>query len=214
MSIAIGPAHYDFPSGAYYADVPELLPYAGVPGWLSTVLDTYPTTNPGTVQATRTTTYTEEASDVVPLVAERWIGPLLPATATNCARLDTLAGFSATSGNNAYGADAGDVVQILGPADTPILAGMGYFTITQAFLVQAVGTGGGLSRVRLAWGNSTFAAAITAGQFTEFVVGATAGQFQLSIPQLPAGTLMWVNIWNATNDAKVDFMFAIQEATE
>ena len=111
--------------GAYYADNPELLPYAGVPGWLSTVLDTYPTANPGTVQATRTTTYTEEASDVVPLVAERWIGPLLPATATNCARLDTLAGFSATSGNNAYGADAGDVVAAGGDGagDVPAASG-------------------------------------------------------------------------------------------
>lgn len=146
---------------------------------------------------------------------ERWRGKLAVQTATAWAD-DNLTPFQAISGADAYGADADDEAQVLGTADTPIISGMVKFDPYRVVIVE-------LStdtpwKLRMVYGAGTMAAAIAAGQFTELmavniVTGSKSGgePSDFRMPRVDAGCKIWIQAWNATDNATCDFFIGLHE---
>lgn len=144
---------------------------------------------------------------------ERWLGKLAVQTATDWAD-NTLAPFRATSGNNTWGSDAGDAAQVLGTDDTPVIAGSAYYDAHRLMVVDA--SSQTIYKLRVIWGTGTMADAITAGQYSECVVqvlsaAARRGPIDLKMPRLALDTQLWVQAWNATDNATIDFLIGLHE---
>jgi len=144
---------------------------------------------------------------------ERWLGKLAVQTATDWAD-DTLTPFVAISGNNAYGADANDEAQVVGTDDTPIIAGSVYFDVHRIMVIDA--THQTVYKLRLVWGTGTMAAAIAAGQTTETMVqvisaAARRSPVDMRMPRIATDTKVWVQAWNATDNATVSFLVGYHE---
>lgn len=113
--------------------------------------------------------------------------------------------FVAISGNNTWGA----AVSIKGADDVPVLAANTEFDAHRILVVATDHTTP--YRFRIIWGTGTSGDAITAGQWTEMMFMATAGPFNSGVPEeirmpvLALATLLWVQVWNATNLSEVDF---------
>ncbi len=151
---------------------------------------------------------------------ERWLGLMDPQTDTDWA-LDTLSPYTAVSGNNDYGTDADDEALVLGTDDTPVIAGMVMFDLHRIFIVE-VSTDTPW-KLRIIHGSGTMNEAIAAGQYTEVVV-----MSDLSNPQQSSGTPLevvmlkvrcgidqvWVQAWNATDNATIDFLVGLHEYLE
>jgi hypothetical protein len=147
---------------------------------------------------------------------ERWFGKLGSQTATDWAD-DTLTPYRAISGDGAYGSDANDEAQVLGAADTPSIADKTHFDIHRIFITAvSVDT---VYKLRIVYGTGTMADAVTAGQYSEAMVKfdrlnpqQSAGiPFDVMMPRCAVGTKVWVQAWNATNNATVDFFVGIHE---
>ncbi len=130
---------------------------------------------------------------------------------------DVLTPFVAISGANAYGADANDEAEVLGTADTPIIAGSAYYDLSRILILDvSVDT---VYKLRIVWGTGTMADAITALQYSEFVAlfDATSPQLSAGIPvvvQTPrilTDTKLWIQAWNVTNNATIDFLVEVHE---
>jgi hypothetical protein len=147
---------------------------------------------------------------------ECWRGKLAVQTATAWAD-DTLTPFRAISGNDTWGGDANDEAQVLGTGDTPFVAGNVRFD-AHRILVTALSTDTPW-KLRIVWGTGTMAAAITANQFSCFMLqnnpnGAKAGGFPVNVmmPRLNSGVdKVWMQAWNATDNATADFLIGIHE---
>jgi hypothetical protein len=147
---------------------------------------------------------------------ERWRGKKAVQTATDWAD-DTLAPFRAISGNNTYGADANDEAQVLGTEDTPIIAGMVRYDLHRIMMVGA--SSQTVYKLRVVYGTGTMADAITAGQFSEICIMSdpSAAQvphdvFEVIMPRGTCGsTKVWVQAWNATDNATIDFLVGLHE---
>ena len=131
---------------------------------------------------------------------------------------DTLTPLQAISGAGVYGADANDEAKMLGSADTPHFAGKVRFDIHRILVVAASVTT--IYKLRIVWGTGTMADAITAEQFTEFMLledpavqGGTGRPFEImSDPDvLAAGMQVWLQCKCATDNATLDFFFGIHE---
>jgi len=134
--------------------------------------------------------------------------------ATNWCDQATLTPYRATSGDNAWGTEGTDPAKVISSADTlsEIKSGVLQFD-TDEILVVA-NSSNSLYRCRLVWGTGTLADAITAKQFTEFVYSRTTSdttrmQRRIACPLIAAGNNVWLVIWNATNDATLDFMIGV-----
>lgn len=147
---------------------------------------------------------------------ERWRGKKAVQTATDWAD-DVLTPFRATSGENAYGSDENDEALVLGTDDTPIIAGMVRYDLHRIILVNA--SASTAYKLRLVYGSGTMADAITAGQFSELVIMSdpSAQQvahdvFDVMMPRGTSGvTKVWIQAWNATNNATVDVLVGLHE---
>lgn len=116
--------------------------------------------------------------------------------------------YRAISGNGVYGADANDEAQILGSADTP-KTGAVYFDPHEILVVA--NSSNTLYLNRLVWGTGTLADAVTAGQYSEFAYYRAAADNVRQIsrvicPRIAAGTQLWLQTMNATNNATIDFV--------
>jgi hypothetical protein len=147
---------------------------------------------------------------------ERWRGKAASQTATDWAA-DLLTPFRAISGDNAYGADANDEALVLGTDDTPIISGMVRYDLHRIMMVGA--SSSTAYKLRLVYGSGTMADAITAGQFSEICIMSdpSAQQvphdvFDVMMPRGTCGvTKVWVQAWNATNNATIDFLVGLHE---
>lgn len=147
---------------------------------------------------------------------ERWFGKLAVQTATDWAA-DTLTPYRAISGNNAYGSDANDEALVLGTADTPAIAGNVRFDLHRIMMVGA--SSQTAYKLRIVYGTGTMADAITAGQYSELVIMSdpSAAQvphdvFEVMMPRGTCGsTQVWVQAWNASNNATIDFLVGEHE---
>jgi hypothetical protein len=148
---------------------------------------------------------------------ERWRGLRSPQTATNWAADTVSAPFVLTSGDNDYGAE----VQLLGSGDTPVIAGAAEFD-ARPILITDLSQATNPYKLRFAWGAGSYADAIAADQYTEFMLissTSNANQFGgapelLQMPNLASGTKVWGAVWCATNNATVSLYMGLHEYPE
>jgi hypothetical protein len=150
-----------------------------------------------------------------------YFGKLNPQTATLWADPATLNPYIATSGNNTWGADAGDEALLLGSGDAALYGvPRGYVACMPSEILVIANTSATVSRLRVVWGTGTMAAAIAAGQYSDTIfanaiVGAALNVVcPLSTPVVPftvggLNTKAWVQHWNVTNDATVSFFIGM-----
>lgn len=145
---------------------------------------------------------------------EHWRGKLAVQTATEWAD-NNLTPFRAISGANDYGSDANDEAQVLGTADTPI-NGSVKFDPSRIFISDLSSDTDW--KLRIVYGTGTMADAITAMQFTEVMVknivtGSKSGGTPLlfRMPRVLVGTKIWLQAWNATDNATCDFFIGLHE---
>ena len=146
---------------------------------------------------------------------ERWLGKKAVQSATDWAD-DSLLAFQAISGNNVYGADPNDEAQVIGSDDTPITAASLHFDIHSLLITDS--SSQTTSKLRIVWGTGTMADAIAADQFVEtmFHLDTLAGQVPhapvtITMPKMAIDTKVWVQHWNATDNATIDFLVSVHE---
>ena len=147
---------------------------------------------------------------------EIWVGKLAVQTATEWAD-DTLSPYQAISGNNDYGSDANDEAQVLGTADTPITAGKVKFDFARIEVISL--SSDTPYKLRIAWGTGTLAEALAANQCSELIVqNVVAGSksngapVDVKMPRLNCGSdKVWIQAWNATDNATADFLVGVHE---
>ena len=147
---------------------------------------------------------------------ERWRGKLAVQTATDWAD-DVLTPFRAISGANAYGAEANDEALVLGTADTPAIAGNTRFDLHRLIMTGA--SSSTAYKLRIVYGTGTMADAVAAGTYTEVVVmsdpSAAQVPHEIIDVMMPRGTCgstkVWVQAWNATDNATFDFLVGWHE---
>lgn len=150
---------------------------------------------------------------------ERWFGKLAVQTATDWADNNIATPYQAISGNNTYGAGASDAAQVIGTADTPAITLMTKFDVHRIMIIDASETT--TYKLRLVYGTGTKADAIAAGQYSTFMVridpakGDDSGTpIDVMMPRGTAGsTQVWLECWNATDDATIDFYVGWHEYT-
>lgn len=147
---------------------------------------------------------------------ERWFGKLAVQTATDWAE-NNLSPYRAISGNNTYGADANDEALVLGTADTPIFAGNTRYDMHRIFVVAA--SSDTVYKLRFVYGSGTMADAIAAGQYSTTMIkidpavqSSPSVAHEIMLPRGTCGvTKVWVQAWNATDNATIDFFVGIHE---
>ena len=150
---------------------------------------------------------------------ERWFGQSGDQSGNDWAA-DNLVPLDVISGNNAYGSDADDEAKVLGTADTPVIAGMTMFDFHRVLIVGV--SQDSVYKMRIVWGTGTMADAITAGQTSEFMIKfdalnpqQSAGiPFDVRMPRLAVGTKVWIQAWNATDNATASFFIGLHEYEE
>lgn len=149
---------------------------------------------------------------------EHWRGKLAVQTGTDWFDDNIDTPFRAISGPNSYGADANDEALVIGSADTPISAGMVKYD-PYRISIAALSTDTEW-KLRMIYGTGTMAEAITAEQFSEvmainIVAGSKSGGTPLDfrMPRLDIGTKVWLQAWNATDNATCDFFVGVHEYT-
>jgi len=149
----------------------------------------------------------------------RWFGKLNPQTATNwCVTMDghLAQPYRVISGNGAYGSDPGDEAKLFGTADIPI-TGMLNGDFNE--ILPLANSSNTVYLLRIAWGTGNLAAAIAAGQYTEFPFFRPSADnnrkitivTSKKIPTLVAGlpTQIWCQCQNASDNATIDFFIGV-----
>lgn len=147
---------------------------------------------------------------------ERWRGKKAVQSATDWAD-DTLSAFRAISGNNVYGGEANDEALVIGTDDTPAIAGNTRYDLHRIMMTGA--SSSTAYKLRIVYGTGTMADAITAGQYSEMVIMSdpAAAQvphdvFDVMMPRGTCGsTKVWIQAWNATDNATIDFLVGWHE---
>jgi hypothetical protein len=146
---------------------------------------------------------------------ERWCGAAVGWDGTNeenATDPDRLNPFTMDAGNDTWGT----AVCIMGSSDTPILAGMTKYDPHRLLIVAVENAKNAHKKIRLAWGTS-YAAAIIAGTFTEFVfipLSNRAGNIPLEVQtsRLDSGVKMFASLWGfGENTCTIDFIIGIHE---
>ncbi len=147
---------------------------------------------------------------------EYWFGKSLDQSGDDWAA-ERLTAYQAISGNDAYGSDPNDEAKVLGLLDTPIITGGQDFDFHRLLIVDvSVNTEW---RIRIVWGTGTMADAISVNQMTVVMVKFDSVNPQLSVGvpvdagmlPIPAGNKVWVQAWNVTNNATIDFYVGVHE---
>jgi len=148
---------------------------------------------------------------------ERWFGKTVVQTATDWGTESSLTPYVAISGEGTWGIGATDEALVLGTADTPVITGMTKF---DAHMIFAITLSSDTPYIcRLVWGTGTMDAAVTALQYSTFVLqnivtGSKAGGVPIAVmmPRLNCGVdQVWLQCMNATDDETLDFFIGIHE---
>lgn len=171
------------------------------------------TVDPGLAGTVNSLTYRVAEIERHIHVRERWYGKVNPQTETDWAASNRLA-FRCTTGLNTYGVDAGDVAQVIGTADTPVLGGV-YFDLHKVFIL---GASDEIYQIRFAYGTGTHAAALAAGQYSELMaIVETIGSLQtviaveIKMPRMAVGTKVWADCANTGDNQTFDFVVGLHE---
>jgi hypothetical protein len=122
--------------------------------------------------------------------------------------------YRVISGNGDFGSDAGDEAKVLGTDDTPVETGMTFFD-SGRLLVKA-SSNSNVWILRFIYGTGTLADAITAGQFTEEMATdlRKGGTVRFQSKRVAAGSKVWVDGKNGSNNATLDFFMLLHEYPE
>jgi len=137
--------------------------------------------------------------------ARRWGAAAAP-DETNAIDANVNRPYVAVSGNNDWGA----AIPIIGTADAPVPAPDNVKFDLHHIAITDVDDNT-LYRLRIIYGDDTSAAAIAAGQWTEFMFIAGTGPrstptaIEIMMPRVNVGWKCWAQVWNATNLSAVDF---------
>lgn len=123
--------------------------------------------------------------------------------------------YRAISGAGVYGADANDEAQVLGSGDVVDA------TWVQLDINEILITANSSSTLylnRIVWGSGTLADAVTAGQYSEFPYSRANSDTtrivrNINTPLIAAGTKIWLQTMNATDNATIDFVVGIHGYT-
>ncbi len=146
-----------------------------------------------------------------------WFGKSADQSGTNWATENKLTAYQAISGSNDFGGDASNEALILGSTDTPHITNHTIFSMHGLLIVDvSVSTE---YVIRFIWGTGTMGEAITAdnvsstmAKFDSVNPQLSAGiELHVNLPELAAGTKIWVQVKNATDNATLDFYVAIIE---
>lgn len=160
--------------------------------------------------ASNAATYAESAADEAEVVEEhlhgtdRWYGIKVPQTDTSWADATSMTAFQATSGNNTWG----PALKVFGSADTLENPSFTYGDFGEILPVS--NSSATVYRIRFIWGSSDNLTAINAGQWTEAMfIRSNADNnrkiMQIRSPRIPVTDKIWCQIWNASNNATLDF---------
>lgn len=148
---------------------------------------------------------------------EKWFGIHPSPTTTVWGSVNSLAPYTVTSGNNAYGTGATDAAQVIGSADTPVDTGNRYYDLHRLFVASSsVST---VWKLRIIYGTGTMAAALSAGKFSTAIVRidstnpaqSDGSPFDIVMPRVAVGTQVWIQGWNATDDATITLYAGVHE---
>lgn len=117
----------------------------------------------------------------------------------------TLTSFQIDSGNDTWGT----ALCIVGSEDTPIDTGMTHFHLGDLFVPECERSTPYLFRI--AWGDS-YAAAISAGHYSELIVANDIFRYPVRFPRLDIGTKIFACCWVDNNTGTVDFFIGIHES--
>jgi hypothetical protein len=136
---------------------------------------------------------------------ERWYGKITGNNETNAIE-NNLTPFRVTSGVGGYGT----AVCVIGSGDVPV-TGKTHFDLHR--LLCSSFQKAELAKIRLAWGATTEADAITAGNYSTVMVNPLATSketdFEIRFPVVSNGTKVWVNFWSTTNSQWVDLFIGL-----
>ena len=145
---------------------------------------------------------------------ERWFGIAAPQTATDWGELASLAPYRAISGLGVFGADANDEALVLGPDNTPAIAGMTRFDAHRVLITAASNATDWV--LRLIYGDVplTMVQCEALGQYSDFMVqeARKGSPVDVLMPRCHCTDgRLWIRAKNATNNATVDFFIGIHE---
>lgn len=178
-------------------------------------IDSFPTN--GLLGTENSLAYRTEAVEKHFHSRERWFGKKAVQTATDWAD-DTITPYQAISGAGDYGGDADDEAQVIGTDDTPAISGSVRYDVHRVFITDV--SQDSIYKLRVVYGAGTMADMITAGQYSEVLIkfDATNPQqsagipFDIHMPRLVCGSdKVWLQAWNAADNATVDFFVGIHE---
>jgi len=146
--------------------------------------------------------------------SEYWYGISANQTVNDWALQNTLSPFRATSGNNAWGTEGADPAKIFGTDDTPIISGGLSGDFHRILILD--NSSATVYKLRIIWDPTSAAAGVTAGNYSEFmfikeVADKNRKILDIMTPKISAGSKMWMECWNATNDATIDFFVGVHE---
>jgi hypothetical protein len=144
----------------------------------------------------------------------RWYGIRSPQTETQWADALSMLPFVAISGLNTWGADLNDEVQCFGAGDVLAELGTGLVCGDFDLILVTTNSSATLSRLRLIWGTGTMADAITANQYTDLLYSRTNSDTtriprQFASPRLTIDNKIWMQHWNASNNATISFYLGV-----
>lgn len=145
---------------------------------------------------------------------EIWFGKRADQSGNNWADRNSLTPYQAKSGNNIWGTGALEEAKVFGSADTPVGLSATYGNVSRVLVVG--NSSATVYKLRLIFGLTTSADAVVAGQFTEFVfLRGVADQVRkmadLQNLRIPVGYKRWMQVWNVTNGATIDFLIGMRE---
>jgi len=118
--------------------------------------------------------------------------------------------YRCISGNGVFGADANDEAQVIGSGDTSSSNGA-YYDLHRIVVNDASATTAYIMRV--VWGTGTLAEAITADQYSDFMMRVPAASraipLDVNMRRVAVGTKCWMQCKNATDNATVDFFVGV-----
>lgn len=163
----------------------------------------------------------EEVLEEVELTEEhnhhkvRWYGKRAVQTDTQWADGATLTPYQATSGNNTWGgATETDIAKLFGTGDTLTEIGTGLVRGDFDEILVVANSSATVYRCRIIWGTGTWAEAIAANQYSEFVflrgnADNVRKVMRVPTPLIDIDSKVWLQVWNATNDATLDVLVGV-----
>lgn len=132
---------------------------------------------------------------------QRWYG-LNPAHDEVTALANVLTPFRVTSGVGTYGSE----VCVVGSGDE-LIPGIDFFDLHKVLVVGSQKAE--IYKFRMVWGTGTHADAVTAGQYSTFMMNfvTTTGKIdslEIMMPRLATGTKVWLCIWSVTDSQWAD----------